>query len=678
MKRKKRPDASVEKEADPNAHDNQETTPHSKLGRRKFLVAGTGAAAAALVVPIAGAQTDTIVRRPTINPAIGPLRPLRDLFIRTECNGVQFRQPTVVTARSYGGDSVLNWTLNAEPLSWSYKCPDQLLPTGGRPIPAFNHDVPGPSMYVDPGTTINLRLNNKLNTLPPFSSDHCPANHMGNPPTPGCFQHTNLHTHGLMVSPCSLDSNGNKHCGPYEINGSNPPLKCSSDDVLIDIFPGQSNDYCIVLPDFHAPGTNWYHTHLHGSSAYQVSSGMAGALIIREPPAGEIVPQDLDKIFLMQEVLLSPTNQPQPAAPPVYGALGGAPAAPPTTSFFINGLCRPTLKMLAGQTMRWRFINATGTPRGLMKLRLVKSGACTNTVPPPPTARTPDTIMNLIAIDGISFYGIPPQPVRYHLMGAGNRADFLVNIKEPGIYKLVKDGFPLESVQNPSSTNYTAASAGSKAVLAYIVVQPSNNNDQIPAVVPGTKPHYLQPIWNVDKVRPQPIKFQNPAVKKFQIDNNYYDMNAPVQADLNTAYEITLQNTGTGGGAGQVNTHPFHIHINPFQILGVAFDFEVANADLNGRPRMNPRDPCTWPFWDTVPIPAQIPPNTGPPGQLKIRTRFLIYDGEFVSHCHILVHEDVGMMINVKINGAGVGPNQPLHDYPAAAKACIDRTSRCR
>jgi FtsP/CotA-like multicopper oxidase with cupredoxin domain len=636
-----------------NQNDDSGTV-HSKLGRRRFLLAGTGAAAAALVTPI-----DVVA----LQKPKGPVR-------HNECNAVEFSEPHPVSARSIGGQSVLNWTLNAEPYTWTYTCPGQA-PTSGRPLPVFNGHVPGPTLFIDPGTKIELTLNNRLNLLPPFPGDNCPAGHMANPPNPSCFQHTNLHTHGLTVSPCSVDSHGQKHCGEYLINGTNPPLKCSSDDVLVDIFPGQSNRYCIVLPDFHAPGTNWYHSHLHGSSAYQVSSGMAGAIIIREPPGQELVREDLDKVLMMQEVLLSPTNQPQPGVPPVYGSPGSA----PQSSFFVNGLCRPTMKMFAGQTMRWRFINATGTPRGLLKLRLVKSTTCDDTVPPAPTKAHPDHLMHLIAIDGLSFYGVPPQPVRYHIMGSGNRADFLINIKEPGIYKLVKDGFPLESVQNPSSTDYTFASAGSTAVLAYIVVQPSNYNEVIPPIITGIRPRYLEPIWTVDTTRAAPIKFQNPGAAKFQIDNNYYPMNTAIQAKLNTAQQITLQNTGFNG-APQTNTHPFHVHINPFQVLDVAFDFEVADADLNGRPRMDPKNPCTWPFWDTVPIPAQIPPQTGPPGQLTIRTRFLVYDGEYVSHCHILVHEDVGMMINVKIDGSGVGPNEVLHDYPPAAKACIDRTTR--
>ncbi|HKG80297.1 MAG TPA: multicopper oxidase domain-containing protein [Pyrinomonadaceae bacterium] len=663
MKRKKRPGPSS-KDLEPTANNDQDTTTNSdskgKVGRRGFLKIGAGAAAVTLANPLES------IAEPRNNV----------LFQTSECNDVPFSEPKPVYAQIINGQSVLQYDLSAEPLKWTFACPNQTTPTTGLQ-PVFNGALPGPSMYVDPGTTLNLSLKNNLNAMPPFSGDNCPGNHHLNPPKPACFQHTNMHFHGFQVSPCSLDSNGNKHCGPYDIDGKNPPLKCSSDDVLVDVFPGQTNQYCVVLPDMHAPGTNWYHSHLHGASAYQVSGGMAGAIIIREPPGGQIVRDDLDKVFVLQEIIANPPS-PWPTFPPVYGSLGPG-GGGPGTQVFVNGLCRPTLKMNAGQNMRFRFINIGATPRTLTKLRLVKTTTCSPTVPPPPPSAN-DQVMWLMAIDGLSFYGINPQPVRYHLMGNGNRADFLINL-QPGLYTLYKDAYPLQSVLNPSSTTPTVASNGSRQVLMYLDVQASPYQEQIPKVIPGKKPAYLDPIWNVDTVRQQPIQFQNTATKTFMIDNNFYDMNTPISVKLNTAEEWTLQNVGFAASpGGQSNAHPFHVHLNPFQILGVSFDFEVSDADLQkfGLTRMNPSDPCTWPFWDTVPLPGAAVQNGAiPTTTLKVRSRFLIYDGEYVSHCHILVHEDVGMMINVKLIGNGVGPNVPVHTYPADAAACIQRTSRC-
>lgn len=640
----------------------------SKLGRRGFLKIGAGAAAITLTNPL-----DAIAQR----------RATTRLAARAsgECNDVPFLEPTKVVSEIIDGKSVLNYDLVAEKLAWSYVCNGQTV-LGLQPV--FNGALPGPSLYVDPGTTLNLTLKNNLDEMPPFANDNCADGHHQDPTKPACFQHTNMHFHGFQVSPCSLDNTGKTHCGPYALNGTNPPLKSSSDDVLVDVFPGQTNQYQVVLPDMHAPGTNWYHSHVHGASAYQVSGGMAGAIIIREPTEeARIVRQDLDKVFMLQEILVNPPPPaPWPVYPPIYGSQPGGGGTQVKTEFFVNGQCRPTLRMKQGQMMRWRFVNTAVTPGGLMKLKVVKTQTCTSTFPNPVPQ---GEVMHLIAMDGLSFYGINPQPVRYHLLALGGRADFLMKFDEPGLYMLLKDSYPLESVKKPDSTTATLATANTQKVLMYIDVEPSTEyKDEIPKVIPGKKPDYLQPIWSVstppDRVRQQPINFQNTGAGLFQIDGAPYDANKPIEVQLNTAEEWTLVNSA--GLVPQSNTHPFHVHLNPFQILGVSFDFEVTDADLQqfGYKRMDSTDPCTWPFWDTVALPGAARPQKGTPPpttQLKIRSRFLIYDGEYVTHCHILVHEDVGMMINVKLIGDGIGPSEAVHDYPPAARACIDRTSKC-
>ena len=65
--------------------------------------------------------------------------------------------------------------------------------------------------------------------------------------TIGDLNHTNLHTHGLHVSPAG-----------------------NSDNVLLDIAPGETFEYEIKIPPDHVPGTYWYHAHMHGSTATQV------------------------------------------------------------------------------------------------------------------------------------------------------------------------------------------------------------------------------------------------------------------------------------------------------------------------------------------------------------------------------------------------------------------------
>lgn len=77
---------------------------------------------------------------------------------------------------------------------------------------------------------------------------------------------------------------------------------------------------------------------------------------------------------------------------------------------------------------------------------------------------------------------------------------------------------------------------------------------------------------------------------------------------------------------------PFHIHVNHFQIKGDSIDPD--KDDL----------PSNWRWWDTIAV------NKTP---VTIRHRFSDDNGKFVLHCHILIHEDQGMMRNVTIIGKG-------------------------
>jgi FtsP/CotA-like multicopper oxidase with cupredoxin domain len=52
-------------------------------------------------------------------------------------------------------------------------------------------------------------------------------------------------------------------------------------NVLLELAPGQTFEYEVNVPVDHPAGTFWYHSHRHGSTAAQVSSGMVGALIVK-------------------------------------------------------------------------------------------------------------------------------------------------------------------------------------------------------------------------------------------------------------------------------------------------------------------------------------------------------------------------------------------------------------
>jgi len=115
---------------------------------------------------------------------------------------------------------------------------------------SYNGSLIAPTISVYPSQTVRIRLHNQL---PAESEADCPKPEARIHTVPSCLNTTNLHFHGLHVSPAG-----------------------NSDNVLLQIAPGQSFGYEVNIPADHPAGTFWYHFHRHGSTALQVASGMEG------------------------------------------------------------------------------------------------------------------------------------------------------------------------------------------------------------------------------------------------------------------------------------------------------------------------------------------------------------------------------------------------------------------
>ena len=87
-------------------------------------------------------------------------------------------------------------------------------------------------------------------------------------------------------------------------------------------------------------------------------------------------------------------------------------------------------------------------------------------------------------------------------------------------------------------------------------------------------------------------------------------------------------------------------HVNPFQVEG-----QLVNPD-------KPNEPSNWRWQDVISVPYSEDGTTA--GKVRIRHRFLTYSGSFVIHCHVLVHEDCGMMRNVTVGPGGAPPGVPV------------------
>jgi FtsP/CotA-like multicopper oxidase with cupredoxin domain len=406
-----------------------------------------------------------------------------------------------------------------------------------------------------------------------------------------------------------------------------------------------------------APGTHWYHSHKHGSTAINMFSGMSGALII-EDPSPDGYDRKLRSFYAaqkqkLQELVL--VFQQITDTPNLYtnrGVVGRA-------ATLVNGQYAPTITMQPGQTQLWRMVNANVANVVAVSFQLV-SGSAPLPTPAPSPPPGPAVAYKQTAQDGVQLHwktysgqNTAANPVS---MSPGNRADILVQAPNaPGTY-VVMDTFNNNPVLYLNVTGTAISPAmGFPATEADYPRRPRWLDDIDPNA-PGTAVYERRDIvygWkNVPRGRTQPDKSKNlnrqgyGILPEFTINGKQFsDGTIDEVMLLGTTEEWTLVNETT------VIAHPFHIHINPFQV------FEVFDPSVDPTKPVALPAPYVW--WDTLGIPPGIvvttptrDPRTGRtipaggilPGYFRMRTRFVDFTGMYVEHCHILTHEDRGMM----------------------------------
>ncbi|MGH4026256.1 MAG: multicopper oxidase family protein [Pseudonocardiaceae bacterium] len=350
----------------------------------------------------------------------------------------------------------------------------------------FNGSSPGPTLRVRPGELLRVRLVNQLD------------------------QPTNLHTHGLHVSP--------------ERNGDNP-------FVVVD--PGASFDYAYRIPATHPAGTFWYHPHHHGYVADQIFAGLAGALLVDDGPD---LPVGRERVLLITDTTLGSSGQVITASPMerMMGREGEL--------VLVNGQHQAMLTARPGASERWRIIN--GCVSRVLSLRLAGHR---------PTQ---------VAADG---YFLPAPVDRDRVvLSPGNRADVVIHPAAAGDYPLITDPHPRGTPGMGGMGRMDTASAGRGPVtLATLRV---TGSPQRPARLPVTLPAPLAPAGPV--VRQRALTFamgmrgMGMGGMTFTIDGRSFDPHRVDQTvRLGSTEEWVLSNTSP-------LEHSFHLHVWPFQVIG--------------------------------------------------------------------------------------------------------------
>ena len=526
-------------------------------------------------------------------------------------------------------------------------------------------DFVAPTIRVAPGQALNIRIDNKLE---PCSEAQRAASI--------CFNDTNLHTHGLWVSP-----SGN------------------SDNVMITIAPGSSFQYHYEIPADHPAGTFWYHPHQHGAGFVQVGSGMAGPLIVtgnRLPTASS--PGDVD--ILLKDARGRPfRDRAMVFQQIVYGCLGkdgqiegqrdkdGDPLRPFTCapgevghveSFDydwswrkagrftgINGKVEPQFTAKTGEFERWRLINAgRGEPMRMRLYRLDPAAPRLRTVKGEEQIAWREKYclgeplpMWEIALDGLTRSAV--RRTDQAVLQPGERKDLLVRLPAPGLYCVVNDTGPdnldktnpLRMVATVDAQGGRPTDINADGLLAATLIHSAEQalaasksslvREKVVAelrdgmklssftwhkpILDGEVAGYREALINI---------VGGPLDGAFRINGHAYDHNR-IDAVL------PLGKAEEWDAVALIEDHPLHIHVNPFQIMSI--------PDDTGRDVTDPKSPVFDPDYaglkgewkDTILVKEN--------DRVLFRTRYERFTGDFVMHCHIMFHGDHGLMQNLRI-----------------------------
>lgn len=513
--------------------------------------------------------------------------------------------------------------------------------------------------------------------------------------------------------------------------------------------------YCFLLPDFpgtmppgsksqlrmgQAPGTHWYHAHKHGSTALNVANGMAGAFIIEDNrPDG--YDGHFNTLYGKGWASQQPTLVVNQIATTPGLERGGAPGpAKNVVPFSVNGKQNPNLTMYPGQVQLWRIVNASSISGFYIRSDSLPAGF---------TWR--QTAQDGVQFDDFNYNSRAGRPV---FVAPGNRVDLLVQASATAT------SGPVQIVQDVSLSQAQATKPFTSPPLLTIQIEGTGPAMDLPVSV-APRPNFLADITGNVPAGPPPankITFKSSGgggTRQHTIDNAKFSMGHSVDIKpLNTTEEWTIVNETVRPKVD----HPFHIHLNPFQITEV-FDPNAPLLTYNGQPTgqplyvvsatkptlqmgqcwlnpsekntwkgcatfdpkapllnskgqqisanlqpvspsnpspaplyvqqttkpalmlpgqcwLNPNDQTTWRpcphagatniWWDVFPIAAaysgavKLPANVVIPGYFKMRSRFVDYGGAYVIHCHILAHEDRGMMVQVNL-GTNLGTTLEHH-----------------
>lgn len=479
-----------------------------------------------------------------------------------------------------------------------------------------------PTLRVHPGDQVTLTLKNEVTF--PAEPPNMPSHSMAGSDSCGggsmMRSATNLHFHGLTIPPA-----------------------CHQDDVLTTFIDPSSTpfEYKFTIPENEPPGLYWYHPHVHGFTKEQVLGGASGALIVEgiENMVTELAGLPERVLIVRDQNLANPNAQPSGNAasiPPVLldrdgdAVNTGTGTGKPAKDLSLNFVPVPypdyspaVIRMKPGARQLWRLLNASAIT--YLNLQIVFNGVVQS--------------VGVVALDGspLNENGLGGTGILYltHLgVPPGGRVEFVVNGPPLG----TKAELLTRSVNTgPIGENDPARS------LARIVAsnEASDSASTVSAHPAPHKPPAEQWLGSVKPVRTRRMYFsEKPKDPKDPAGPT--DFYITLDGEEPKLFDPTSSTPDIVVHQGDVEDwivenrsqeiHAFHIHQVHFLLL-----------EWFGLPVNEPylRDTINVPFWNGK---SKYP-------VVKVRVDFRDPNsvGTFVYHCHVLEHEDGGMMGLIRV-----------------------------
>ncbi len=495
-----------------------------------------------------------------------------------------------------------------------------------------------PLLRLKPGDLLILNLKNEL-TLPlpnpviPMSPHPGPMKMRG-----ACgggemtSLSTNLHFHGLTV----------------------PPV-CHEDDALDTLVPshGPTFEYRFRIPEDEAPGLYWYHPHVHGYTSPQVLGGASGGLIVegveRANPKVAGLPE---RVFVIRDQdLLNPNAQTlgaanQPHATMIrdnegdvmnMGTDGGTPAKDLSINFVPVAFPQytpPVIPIKPLERQLWRVLNASAIT--YLDLKVMLKG-------------TPQPL-GVVSLDGV--------PIKEHGM-EGNRIIWETHILMPpaGRVEFIMKGPPAGTSASFVTGKVDTGPAGENdptRPLATLVAapdapEPRNKLQAAPTPLAAPKTVWLGDVKPVGERKlyfseklQDPANPASPTAFFITVDGQAPAAFDPMAKIPNiTVHQGDVEDWIVENRTQEV--HAFHIHQTHFIVL-----------EWNGVPVYEPflRDTTNVAYWDGK-------SRQYPSVKLRMDFRDPNIVGTFLYHCHLLEHEDGGMMGTIRVLPARLHTPKP-------------------